>query len=212
MTESDTPSLVFRKTSLTARERFTPARACSTLTRMRANFRFVRFCTAVSSPRGGFFFRLAGLCPRWLVPLESRVLVQDRAGRIGDPFLVGDPLVVRPAGVGPAQEADALALGVHHDHVLVGVCLPLAGVVGGLFLRVFWPLPPPIRAVDDEPSLWAGGWRVLGELAGVPLGEGPDLAQGLTQDGQEPVNPVVGPGLTEAEEFAQQRLQGVCLE
>ena len=57
MAESETPSLVFRKTSVTMRERFTPARACSTLTRMRASFRFVRFSAAVSFPRGGFFFQ-----------------------------------------------------------------------------------------------------------------------------------------------------------
>lgn len=75
MTVSETPSLVFRKTSFTMRQRFTPDRACSTWTRMRANFRLVRFSAAVSSPRGGFFFRLAGFLDRWLVPLESGILV-----------------------------------------------------------------------------------------------------------------------------------------
>lgn len=75
MAESETPSLVFRKTSFTMRERFTPARACSTLTRMRASFRFVRFSAAVSSPRGGFFFRLASPRYGWLVPLKPGVFV-----------------------------------------------------------------------------------------------------------------------------------------
>jgi hypothetical protein len=32
------------------------------------------------------------------------------------------------------------------------------------------------------------------------------------QDGQEPVNPSVDPGLTQAEEFAHERLQGVSLQ
>src|SRR5207245_5773946 len=59
MTASDTPSLVLRNTSLTMRELFTPARSCSTLTRICANFRLLRFSASVSSPRGGFFFRLA---------------------------------------------------------------------------------------------------------------------------------------------------------
>ena len=55
MTASETPSFVFRNTSLTMRERFTPARLCSTFTRIRANFRLVRFSAAVSSRPGGFF-------------------------------------------------------------------------------------------------------------------------------------------------------------
>ena len=50
---SETPSFVFRKTSFPMRQRLTPESACSTLTRMRANFQFVRFSAAVSSPRGG---------------------------------------------------------------------------------------------------------------------------------------------------------------
>src|SRR5437763_9659626 len=60
MTVSDTPSLVLRNTSLTMRQRFTPARSCSTWTRICANFRLIRFAASVSFPRGGFFFRLAG--------------------------------------------------------------------------------------------------------------------------------------------------------
>ncbi len=75
MAESETPSLVFRKTSFTMRERFTPARACSTLTRMRASFRFVRFSAAVSFPRGGFFFAWQVLVYGWLVLLKPGVFV-----------------------------------------------------------------------------------------------------------------------------------------
>jgi hypothetical protein len=56
MAESEMSSAVFRSTSLTIRQRFTPAKACSTRTRMRPNFRLVRFWAAVNSPPGGFFF------------------------------------------------------------------------------------------------------------------------------------------------------------
>ncbi len=56
MTESETSSAVFRNTSLTMRQRFTPASACSTRIRIRPNFRLARFSAAVSSPPGGFFF------------------------------------------------------------------------------------------------------------------------------------------------------------
>src|SRR6185503_11251968 len=102
MAESEIPSLVFRKTSFTMRERFTPARTCSTLTRMRASLRFVRFSAAVSSPRGGFFFRLAGFLHRRFIPLKARIFVQHRPGWVGDAFRVGNRLVGRLAGVGAA--------------------------------------------------------------------------------------------------------------
>src|SRR5690242_10254616 len=143
MTASETPSLVLRNTSLTMRQRFTPARSCSTWTRICANFRLVRFSASVSSPRGGFFFyagklglrawrapgfraesvrfprgdqriprerrfsqpkfatvvffRLAGLLHRWLIALESSVLVQGGPRRVRDPFLIGYHFVVHLA-------------------------------------------------------------------------------------------------------------------
>ena len=73
---------------------------------MRANFRFLRFSAAVRSLPRGFFFRLASLGHRWLVPLESRILVQDRPRRIGDVLVIGDLLVMGLADIGLAQEAN----------------------------------------------------------------------------------------------------------
>src|SRR3954452_23785067 len=104
MTESESPSFVFRNTSFTMRQRFTPERACSTRTRMRDNFRFVRFSAAVSSPRGGFFFRLVSLLDRRVIPLEAGILVQDGLRWIGNSFGIGDLLVVRLAHACLAQE------------------------------------------------------------------------------------------------------------
>lgn len=128
MAKSENPSFVFLSTSLTTRERFTPASVCSTLTRMRARLRFARFSAAVNSPPGGFFFRLPSLSPRWLVSLAAGVLVQRRPWRVGDPLVVGYPLVVRPAGVSLAQVADAPLRRVADDDVLGGVRLLLAGL------------------------------------------------------------------------------------
>src|SRR5688500_8053876 len=116
MTASETPSAVFRRVSLTMRQRLTPARACSTRTRMRPSLRLVRFWASVSSPPGGLFFRLSGLGPRRLVALEAAVLVQDRPRRVGDPLVVGDALVRGAAGVGAAQKADAPAARLDDDH------------------------------------------------------------------------------------------------
>src|SRR5262245_20052299 len=206
MTESESPALVFRNMSFTMRQRFTPASACSTLTRMRASFRFVRLSAAVSSPRGGFFFRLASRLDRRLVPLESGILVEYRLRRVADVFLIRNLLVVGLPGVGPAQEANAFTGDVRDDDVLVAVRFLLAAVVRGLFFRVFRPLPTPFRAIDDEPRPRPARRLTAGEVAGVALRQGAQLREARVQDGQQPVNPVVHPWLAQLEEFAQEGL------
>src|SRR5256885_11254951 len=123
MTASDTPSLVLRNTSLTMRERFTPARSCSTLTRICANFRLVRFSASVSSPRGGFFFRLAGLLHCRLIALESGILVQGGRWRVGDPFLIGYLFVIRLAWGRWAQGINPRPPGVVDDTVFFAIVL-----------------------------------------------------------------------------------------
>jgi hypothetical protein len=178
MTESETPSLVFRKTSLTTRQRFTPARACSTLTRMRANLRFVRFSEGVRVPRGGFFFRLAGLLHCWLIPLESGVFVQHSPWWIRDAFLVGDLLVGRLADASATQEPDAFPWDIGDDHVLVAVHLLPATVMQGLFFGVFRPLATPLRAVDNEPRLRFARGLAVGKVTGVPLRTNAEIIKG----------------------------------
>src|SRR5947207_6794629 len=195
MTESETPSAVFRKTSFTMRQRFTPANACSTRTRMRPSFRFVRLSAAVNSPPRGFFFRRAGLGSRGLVPLEAAVLVQDGSRRIGDPFPVGDALVRRAADVGAAEEAHALAAGLDDSDVLVAGHLLPAAVVRRPFFRVFRPLSPPLRAVDDQPGPRPARRFGLAEGPGVALRKGAQVVEGLAEDGQQPAEPVVHPRL-----------------
>src|SRR5438874_5356501 len=150
MDTSDKPSFVLRNTSLTIRLRFTPAMACSTRTRIRASLRLARFSAFVSSRPRGFFFRLAGLLDRRLVPLKTGILVQDRPGWITQVRLVRDALVMGLAGVRPAEELDALTGTAHHEDVLVGVGFLLAAGVQRLFFRLFRPLPTSLGAVDDD--------------------------------------------------------------
>src|SRR4051794_28569170 len=102
MAESEISAAVFRSTSLTMRQRLTPAKACSTRTRIRPSSRLTRFAAAVSSPPRGFFFRLARLGHGRLVPLKAAVLVQHRPGRVLDTLLVGDGLVRQAALASPA--------------------------------------------------------------------------------------------------------------
>src|SRR5947208_11028688 len=148
MTASDTPSLVLRNTSLTMRQRFTPARSCSTWTRICAKFRLDRFSASVSFPRGGFFFRLAGFLHCRLIALESGILVQGGPRRVGDPFLIGDLFLMRLAGVRWAEVVNPFPSGVDDDDVLVAMLLLAPAVKKGLFFGVFRPLPPPLGGVD----------------------------------------------------------------
>src|SRR5438132_9644794 len=123
MTASDTPSLVLRNTSLTMRQRFTPARSCSTLTRICANLRLVRFSASVSSLWGGFFFRLASFLHCRLIALESGVLVQGGLRRVGDPLLIGYLFLMCLARVRLAEIVNPLPPSVDKDHVLVSMLL-----------------------------------------------------------------------------------------
>src|SRR5260370_11412549 len=178
MNASVTPCLVLRNASLTMRQRFTPARSCSTWTRSRANFRLVRFSASVSSPRGGFFFRLAGLLHCRLIALESGILVQGGPRRVGDPFLIGYLFVMRLAGVRWAQVVNPLPPGVDDDHVLVAMLLLAPAVKRGLFFRVFRPLTPPLGGVHDQSRRFPAGAFGLGEVRCLPLGQNSRVVQG----------------------------------
>src|ERR1700730_5798015 len=191
MTVSDTPSLVLRKTSLTMRERFTPARSCSTWTRICANLRLLRFSASVSSPRGGFFFRLAGFLHCRLIALEPGILVQGGLRRVGDPFLIGYLFVMRLARVRLAKVVNPLPPGVDDDHVLVAMLLLAPAVKKGLFFRVFRPLAPPLGGVDDQSRRFPGSALGLGKVAGGPLGEDSQVVQGRAQDRHQPMHPII---------------------
>src|SRR5947209_9687336 len=201
MTESETSSAVFRNTSLTMRQRFTPASACSTRTRTRPNFCVVRFSAAVSSPPGGFFFRLARLGHGGLVPLEAAILVQHRAGWIVNALPIGDRLVRHAALVGLAQEVDAPAVGARDDDVLVAVQFLPPAVVRPLFFRVFRALAAALGAVDNAPRLLLRRCRCPGESLRVAFREDAQVVERLPEHGQEPMEPVVDPRRAQSEEF-----------
>lgn len=82
----------------------------------------------------------------------------------------------------------------------------------GLFPRVFRPLATPLGGVDDQPGALPRGCLALAKVTGVSLGEDAQLVQGLPQDGEQPVDPVVHPRLAQAKEFTQDNLEGVGLE
>src|SRR5262249_61934953 len=83
---------------------------------------------------------------------------------------------------------------------------------GGRFFGVFRPRPPPLSPVDDEARVPSGSGWALSEVTGTPLGTNDELVQGLLEDRQEPMNPMVDLGLTQAKEFAHDGLKGIGLE
>jgi hypothetical protein len=212
MTVSDTPSLVLRKTSLTMRQRFTPARSCSTWTRICANLRLVCFSASVSFPRRGFFFRLAGFLHRRLIALESGILVQGGLRRIGDPFFIGHPFVVRLARARSAEVVNPFAPSVDDDHVLVAMLLLAPAVKKGLFFGVFRSLAASLGGVDDQPGRFPGGALSLGKMRGVSLGEDSQVVQGGAQNWQQPMNPTINPGRTQVKEFGHDCLKRIGLK
>lgn len=146
----DIPGFLLRKTSLTIRLRFTPAMACSTRTRSRASLWLASFSVAVSARPRGFFFRLAGLLHWRLITLKPCVLIKGGPGRVGQVFLIGDALVVSLTRIRLTEEQNLLIRGAGHQHVLVRMRFLLAAVVENLFSGLFWPLPPPFCAVDND--------------------------------------------------------------
>src|SRR6266446_4078707 len=212
MDTSERSAFLFRKTSLTIRLRFTPAMACSTRTRSCANFWLAAFSAAVSSRPRTFFFRLAGLLHRRLIPLKPQVLIQDGAGWIAQVLLIGNPLVVSLSGVRPAEEEDLLIRGLDHEHILVRVRLLLATVVKSLFFGVFRPLAAPLRAVDDEGtrSLRLDGPSL--QPIAVSFRQDTQVIQGCAENRQELMQPVIRLGGTDTEELTQHHLKRIGLQ
>ena len=212
MDASDNPGFLFRKTSLTIRLRFTPAMACSTRTRSFANLRLTCFSAAVSSRPRGFFFRLASLRHRRLIPLKPCVLIQGGTGWIRQVFLIGDPLVMGLTGIRLAEEQNLLIRGAGHEYVLVRGRFLLAAIVEGLFFGVFWPLPPPFRTVDDDDPGTLGRGRTSRQPTAVSLRQNAPVIQGRAQHREEVMEPVVRLGGTNAEGLTQHHLERVGLQ
>src|SRR5260370_4051987 len=212
MDTSDNPGFVLRNTSLTIRLRFTPAMACSTRTRIRAKLRLARFSASVSSRPGGFFFRLAGLLDRRLIPLKPGILIQGGARWITQMRLVGDALVVGLAGVSPTEEQDAFTTAADHKHVLVGMSLLLAAVVQCLFFGLFWPLPASLRAVDDDQPGRSGLGRTSAQAVAVALREDAQIVQGRAEKGEEVMQPIIRLGATDVKNIPQHAPQPVRLQ
>jgi hypothetical protein len=209
MDTSDNSGFLFRNTSLTIRLRFTPAMACSTRTRICASLRLARFSAFVSSRPRGFFFRLAGLLDRRLVPLKTGILVQDGPGWIMQLRLVRDALVMGLAGIRPTEEQDAFTGTAHHEYVLVGVGFLLAAVVQRLFFGLFRPFPTPLGAVDDDQPGPSGFGRLSVQLVAVALREDAQIVQGRACNREQVMQPIIRLGGTDAKQLLQDDLERI---
>jgi hypothetical protein len=127
MTRSEKPGLRLRKTSLTMRQRLTPAMTFSTRTREPArSWLSQRSETVKSLPFD--FFRLEGQHSGRLIALKASVLMKGSVRRIGDSLLIGQFLVMGLAWHGGAEIQHPLAGAMNQRQVLVGMGFLLPAV------------------------------------------------------------------------------------
>lgn len=126
--------------------------------------------------------------------------------------MVSNPLLVCRTWVSLAQEIHTLVGKVDDDDVLVRVCFLLPAVVEGLFFRVFGPLASSLGGVDDEPVTILRGGLALGKLAGIPFRQDTQIIEGHLEDGQQAVEPVIHPLLTQGEKFSHDDLKRINFE
>src|SRR5215472_3704334 len=210
MTRSDIPSVVNRKTSLTIRQRLMPAITCSTTTRAPENSRLSsRSPTLKSWPLG--FFWLSGQYALRLVALKTGVFVQRRVDWIGNLCLISRFLVVRPSCNCRTEIDHFVCRFVDQHDVLVRMGLLFAAVVLLLYGGIGGTLAAAFRAVQGQvwrPLKRQGAGR---HLAGVALRRDAQIRQGVPQNGEQMMDPVVGLWLTQIELQSVQRLERVGL-
>src|SRR5262245_38440460 len=143
------------------------------------------------------FFGLPGLGPCWLIPLQARVFVERGVVWIHDLRVIRGLLIVCCARHGWTQIDDLLRVGIDEEDVFVGVGFLLAAVMFLLFGVFLWTLAAAFAPVNRQVGT-ASACQITGRhTTRVALGGLTEGAQGLLQGWQEPMNPVVGLGLTQ---------------
>ena len=114
------------------------------------------------------------------------------------------------ARIGLAEERDAFLLGRRNYHILVAMDFLLAAVVQSLFFSLFWALATSFGAIDDGIRCVFPIFLLLFELLRVSFRCKPKVVQGLFQDRQQRVNPLIGLRLAHPKQLAHDRLQRVA--
>src|SRR4030095_5480454 len=157
------------------------------------------------------FFGLPGLGACRLITLKARVFVERGVVWIRDLRVIRGLLIVGFARHGGTPIHDLLRVFIDEEDVFVGVCFLLAAIVLLLFGVILWTLAAACAPVNRQVGT-AGACQITGRhTPRVALGGLPEVAQGLLQDWQEAMHPVVGLRLTQPTLQAMHRLQGVGL-
>src|SRR5262245_54878897 len=150
------------------------------------------------------FFRLVSVAHRRFIPLKAGVLIQDGVGGITERLVIGNLLVVDLPRVGLTQIPYPFGLGRHYHHILVAVGLVLATVVQSLFCRALRALPAAVGPIDDQFYRLFFAARLVSKLAWSAFGHDLQGFQGLLQQGEQVMHPVVHARLAQLEYLAQQ--------
>lgn len=149
MTRSEKPALVLRNTSLTMRQRLTPAMVFSTMIRVPAMNSLSQASAILNAWPFGFFW-LKCQHAFGFIALKAGVFAQRGSGRIGDGLCIGQLLVMRLTADHRAQIDHLVGKHIGQQPILVGMRFFLPTVMGGLLLGVLGALPAAFCAIEQQ--------------------------------------------------------------
>ena len=151
---------------------------------------------------------LPGLGACRLIPLKARVFVERGVVGIRDLRVLCGLLLVCCARHRWTQLYYLPRVCIDEEDGFVRVCFLLAAVVRLVFGVIFRALAATFAPVNRQVGTAGAGEGTARHTTRVALGGLPEVAQGLLQDWQEAMNPVIGLWLTQPEVQAVHRLQG----
>jgi hypothetical protein len=160
-------------------------------------------------PRG--FLGRPGQHALWLIPLKAGIVVQGGIGRGHDRGLIGHLFIVHVARDRRTERDHLPGVCVDQQQVLVGMRLLLTAVMRLLLGSVGRPLATTFGAVNRQIRPAFERQVVVCHAARVTFRLHPQSIQGIAQDREEMMNPVVGRGLTQPKVERVRRLQRIGL-
>src|SRR3990172_12376707 len=124
---------------------------------------------------------------------------------------VGNFLVVRLSRVRLAEIRHSFSLGSCNHNILITMDFLLATVVQSLFFGLFWPLAASFRTINDGIGCIAPIFLFGLEFLRVSFWQKSQVVQGLFQDRQQAVDPLIGLRLAHSKQLTPDRLQRISL-
>ena len=121
---------------------------------------------------------------------------------VSDIFHFGYLFVMGFAWVGLAQKRNSLFLDGRNHDILITMNFLLATVVQSLFFHFFWSLTPPFGTVNDGFDRIVLTLLTFPEFFRIAFRLISKIVQGLFQNWQQPMDPLICLRLTDPKQFA----------